>query len=168
MPEVTPEVLAFSVARLHPDPERVVEAYRSAGRGDTPGELLASIGTDFMFAVPTARVADAHTGGTWRYEFTWRSPAFDGRLGACHGIELPFVFDALERVDFGLLGVTPNAETTALATSVHDAWVRFARDGDPGWPRYTPEHPAVRIIGAEWSTTEQADGKERAVWEGVR
>ncbi|HEX6341039.1 carboxylesterase/lipase family protein [Umezawaea sp.] len=171
LPEVTPEVLAFSVARLHPEPDRVVDAYRAAGRGDTPGELLAAIGTDFMFAVPTARLADAHAphvAGTWRYEFTWRSPAFDGRLGACHGIELPFVFDVLDRVDFGLLGVTPNAETTALAASVHAAWVRFARDGDPGWPRYTAEHPAVRRIGPEWTTTVEADGKERAVWEGVR
>ncbi len=171
LPPITPELLAHVVAQSHPEPERVVDAYRAAGRGDTPVELLAAIGTDCMFAVPTARMADAHAphaAGTWRYEFTWGSPAFDGRLGACHGIELPFVFDGLDRVDYGLLGVPVDEETRALAASVHGAWVRFARDGDPGWPRYTPDRPAVRRIDVEWTTTEEADGKERAVWEGVR
>lgn len=171
LPEITPDLLRHAVAQLHPDPERVVDAYRTAGRGDTPLDLLSAIGTDYMFAVPTARLADAHAphaAGTWRYEFTWGSPAFDGRLGACHGIELPFVFDGLGRVDYGLLGVPVNEETRALAADVHGAWVRFARDGDPGWPRYTPEHAVVRRIGAEWTSTEEADGKERAVWDGVR
>ncbi|PRY38615.1 carboxylesterase/lipase family protein [Umezawaea tangerina] len=171
IPEVTPELLALAVSRLHPEPAAVIEAYRTAGRGRTPGELLSAIGTDYMFGVPTARIADAHaphTAGTWRYEFTWRSPAFDGRLGACHGIELPFVFDAVDRVDFGLLGITPTPETRTLATTVHQAWVRFAHDGDPGWPRYTPEHAVVQRIDAEWTLTTEADGKETAVWDGIR
>ena len=29
------------------------------------------------------------------YEFAWRSPQFGGRLGACHALEIPFVFDTL-------------------------------------------------------------------------
>ncbi|MFD9736759.1 carboxylesterase/lipase family protein [Umezawaea sp. NPDC059074] len=171
MPPVTPEALEFAVARLHPDPARVVDAYRAAGKGDTPGELLAAIGTDYMFGVPSARLADAHAphaAGTWRYEFTWRSPAFDGRLGACHGVELPFVFETLDRVDFGILGVTATDETLAFAREVHDVWVRFARDGDPGWPRHTPERQSLRRIGVESTTTDEPDGEERAVWEGVR
>ena len=43
-------------------------------------------------------MADAHaTGpaGTYLYEFAWQSPAFHGRLGGCHGLEIPFVFDTL-------------------------------------------------------------------------
>jgi hypothetical protein len=31
---------------------------------------------------------------TFAYEFAWRSAAFGGALGACHGVELPFVFAA--------------------------------------------------------------------------
>jgi para-nitrobenzyl esterase len=27
-----------------------------------------------------------------------------------------------------------------------DAWTRFARDGDPGWPRFTPDDPYVQSL----------------------
>src|SRR3712207_6878860 len=49
--------------------------------------------------VPAMRLADAHApapGTTYAYEFAWTSPAFGGRLGACHGLEIPFVFDTLD------------------------------------------------------------------------
>ncbi|MEU2733058.1 carboxylesterase family protein [Streptomyces griseoviridis] len=171
-PPVTEPMLRAAAARLHPDPEGLIAAYRAAGRGVTPGEVLSAIGTDYMFAVPTARLAEAHAGrpgGTWRYEFAWRSPAADGRLGACHGIELPFVFDIVGRVGTGVLGV-PGADrgARALARDTHAAWVAFARDGDPGWPRFTTGRPAVRRLDTEWSLTETADGPERDLWRGVR
>src|SRR3546814_8956007 len=53
--------------------------------------------------------AAAHQGKTWLYEFDWRSPACDGELGACHGIEMPFVFKTLPTVSGprGLAGMGP-------------------------------------------------------------
>ncbi|MFF9040455.1 carboxylesterase/lipase family protein [Streptomyces sp. NPDC014892] len=170
---VTEDALRTAVAALHPDPERLVAVYREAGRGATPGELLSAIGTDYMFAVPTARLADAHAavsgGRTWRYEFTWPSPVADGRLGACHTLELPFVFDAVGRVDYGAFGVREEDEAVrALARDTHAAWVSFGRDGDPGWARYTPGSPTVQYVGPEWRTTRRADGPERSLWEEVR
>jgi carboxylesterase type B len=44
------------------------------------------------------RLADAHASaasGTYMYEFAWPSPVFGGRLGAFHGLEIPFVFGNL-------------------------------------------------------------------------
>ena len=91
--------------------------------------------TDLVFRAPARRFAAAHAGRTYCYEFRWPSPLFDGRLGACHGIELPFVFDTLPAAGgpHGLLGDHPPHE---LARWMHRAWVRFATDGDPGWPAY--------------------------------
>jgi para-nitrobenzyl esterase len=170
-PETTEPLLQAAARTLHPDPAALLDAYRGAGRGSTPLELLSAIGTDYMFAMPTARLVEAyvpHPGGTWRYEFTWRSPGFDGMLGACHGIELPFVFDNLGRVDYGALDVRPDDETVRkLAERMHASWVAFARDGDPGWPRFTPETPVVQRIGTEWTTTTTADGPERELWQGI-
>jgi para-nitrobenzyl esterase len=64
------------------------------------------------------------------YLFDWRG----GPYGACHAAELPFVFDNTElpalRAPDGLLG--PRIPAT-LATRLHQAWVRFATTGDPGW-----------------------------------
>ncbi|MDQ0382017.1 carboxylesterase/lipase family protein [Amycolatopsis thermophila] len=170
-PPVTGPALRAAVSALHPDPDGLIGAYRTARGLDDPGELYSAIGTDYLFAVPTARLADAHathSAGTWRYEFTWRSPAFGGRLGACHGLELPFVFDLLGRVDFGVLGVSADEPTRELARKVHAAWVAFARDGDPGWPRYAPGAPVVQRIGPEWTDTTGADGPERELWRDVR
>lgn len=162
------EALAGAVAALHPEPARLIDAYRSAGRGTEPAEVLSAIGTDYVFAVPTARLADAHAphpAGTWRYEFTWPSPGFGGRLGACHGLELPFVFDGVGRVDYGSFAIPQDDEALQeLARRTHRAWVAFAGTGDPGWPQYTVDRPTVQRIGLEWSTTERADGPERALW----
>jgi para-nitrobenzyl esterase len=92
--------------------------------------------TRTIFRDPTAAFAAAHPGPTWVYEFAWRSRALGGRLGAAHAMELPFVFDTLDAP--GLTGenalLGPDGGPPELAARVHGAWVRFARDGDPGWP----------------------------------
>ncbi|MGW8378018.1 carboxylesterase family protein [Streptomyces sp. ODS28] len=158
--------LPSAAAPLHPDPDAVAAAYRAAGRGDP----YSALGTDYVFAVPTKRLADAHAphgAGTWRYEFAWSSPGFDGRLGACHGLELPFVFDNVGRVDYGDLGIPDDDPTRELSRRTHRAWVDFATTGDPGWPQYAVDRPTVQRIGTTWTTTELADGPERALWDGV-
>ncbi|MEJ2864806.1 carboxylesterase/lipase family protein [Actinomycetospora flava] len=153
------------VARLHPDPDRVLAAYRDAQRGTTPAGLHDAIRTDVMFAVPTRRLADAHTGRTWRYEFAWGSG--DG-VGACHGRELPFVFDAVDRIDTGAFAVPDTEETRALAARMRTAWVAFACDGDPGWPSYAAAAPTTRRFDAVDDLVDTPDGPERALWDGLR
>ncbi|MFC5139766.1 carboxylesterase/lipase family protein [Actinomycetospora rhizophila] len=165
LPAPDDDVLHAAAARLHPDPDGVIAAYRAAGRGTTPAELHDAIRTDWMFVVPTRRLADAHTGRTWRYEFAWGSG--DG-LGACHGRELPFVFDVVDRVDTGSFAVPDTEETRALAARMRTAWVAFARDGDPGWPGYTAAAPTTRRFDTADSDVGTPDGPERDLWAGVR
>jgi len=168
LPGPDEDALHAAVARLHDDPDRVIAAYRSAGRGSTPPEVHDAVRTDWMFGVPTRRFADAHTGRTWRYAFTWRSPGWDGRLGATHAIELPFVFDVVGRVDTGAFVVPDTEETRDLASRMCRAWVDFARDGDPGWPGYTAEAPTTRVFDVTDDLTDTPDGPEQEVWKGVR
>ena len=116
-----------------------------------------------MFRSPARRFAAAHRGRTHVYEFDWRSPACDGELGACHGLELPFVFDTLASVT-GPNGVVGTAPPRALAARVHALWVRFATDGTLPWGEYDatsrcvyeleqgrsirePDMPAAAILG---------------------
>ena len=67
---------------------------------------------DLVFRWPARRFAEAHRGRTWFYEFDWRSTAFDGELGACHGLELPFVFDTLASAS-GPQGLARSEEHTS-------------------------------------------------------
>jgi para-nitrobenzyl esterase len=80
------------------------------------------------------------------YEFDWRSPRYDGTLGAAHGMELGFVFNSLATVTGpeGLCGEAPPQE---IADHMHALWIGFARDGTLPWPKFDRETRQVyRIV----------------------
>jgi para-nitrobenzyl esterase len=100
------------------------------------------------------------------YEFSWPSPQFGGRLGACHALELGFTFDTVATEAHGALqgdGAPP-----VLADAMHAAWVRFVTDGDPGWPAYDPARRPVQEFGTEVRLVEDPRAAERELWEGIR
>ncbi|GAA1570156.1 MULTISPECIES: carboxylesterase/lipase family protein [Kribbella] len=138
-----------------------VRRYRANRPDATPGEVLAAIMTDSYYRIPAIRLAEAHS-GTYLYEFGWRSPACNGTLGACHVIELPFVFDNLDDPSIApMLGRRPPQH---LADLVHRAWVDFAKTGDPGWPAYTrPERLSRHFASASGITTNDRPD-ERLSW----
>jgi para-nitrobenzyl esterase len=97
---------------------------------------------------------------TYLYEFAWPSPV--GGLGACHSLEIPFVFDNISAEGAEpALGPAPPA---ALAERMHAAWIAFARDGDPGWRAFDDSYPVM--VFNEPGGGPQADprGDERAIW----
>jgi para-nitrobenzyl esterase len=97
------------------------------------------------------------------YRFDHGSSRFEGRLGAAHGVELPFVFDLLdEESGHALIGAEP---AQSVAEVAHGAWVRFIADGDPGWPRYDLQCRATGLIDEAISVADDPDGEERAAWE---
>lgn len=122
--------------------------------GTTRDEVAAFFGldeasklvTDHMFVTPMLRLARllAERGNpAWLYRFDWH-PA-GSPYGACHCIELPFVFgDPVPWRDAPMLeGQLPSA----LLDEVQRAWTGFARHGDPGWAR------AVRPGETRWSAS---------------
>ncbi|WP_409329852.1 carboxylesterase/lipase family protein [Trujillonella humicola] len=154
------------------DPAAALAAHRAADPGLPAGEVLAAVLTDWWVRVPALRLADAHAPGpaaTFVYEFAWPSPAFGGALGACHGLEIPFVFDTLDlgrqQMLGGALGEDP---PQALADTVHRAWVDFAATGDPGWPRYELPRRAVMRLDVEPRLLEDPYALERDRWAGIR
>lgn len=73
-----------------------LETYRQAHDPDSPVPADIAMTTDRVFRIPSLRIAEAHLRGSGTvivYQFAWRSPAFEGRAGASHGMEGPFVFD---------------------------------------------------------------------------
>ncbi|GAA3858926.1 carboxylesterase/lipase family protein [Streptomyces sedi] len=160
-----------AAARAHHDPGRLVAAYRASRPGASFGELRSALLTDALFGVGSRALADAHGAhphsATHAYEFAWRSPALGGRLGACHAVEVPFVFDVAGRPELrgrdALLG--PGEVPAGLAARVHAAWVRFARTGDPGWAGYSADRRATMRIDAEWTLVDDPRGGERRVWD---
>ncbi|GAA0603835.1 carboxylesterase family protein [Kutzneria viridogrisea] len=119
------------LARTHPEPEAELRRHGLGTDGRSPGEVLSSTMTDLVFADGARRLAAEHAGRAFCYEFGWRSPQFGGRLGACHGVELPFVFDNLAAAS-GPRGLVGERAPQELATQLNRAWVEFAHTGRPG------------------------------------
>jgi len=149
-------------------PAEAVERYRANRPGARPGDLLSAVITDWFFRIPAIRLAEAHGGGagTWMYQFAWRSPAFEGELGACHAADIAFAFDTLDAPTLEpLLGAHP---PQALADQVHGVWRQFIATGDPGWPAYDTERRTTRILDLDPATVQAPQDDERALWDGRR
>ena len=143
--------------------QRAAEIYRKVreSRGDDTSltAISAAAQTDKMFRQHSIKVAEAQSAHapTYMYLFTWQSP--NGRLGACHAIELPFVFGTFDAPLARLSGDAPEAR--ALSEKVQDAWLSFAKTGKPEaaglpeWPAYNTARRATMVLGA---TCEVEDG----------
>jgi para-nitrobenzyl esterase len=129
------------------DVAEVVDTVRRAraarGEGTSPSELWFAIESDRFFRVPSLRAADAHVAHeprTYVYLFGWRSPAFDGWLGACHVLEIPFVFGVFDAPHLAPF-TGASADAARLSAQMMGAWTAFARTDDPStpelsWPRH--------------------------------
>jgi len=156
--------------------EEVVATYRSSRgeRGLPAGnlDLVDALVTASRFRLPALRLAEAqqaHQPATFVYQVDWESPARRGTLGACHGIEIPFVFGTLGRTgDDRMSGSGPDADR--LACQMQDAWIAFARHGDPhhdgigDWPAYETGGRATMIFGRESGVVRAPFEEERRLW----
>jgi para-nitrobenzyl esterase len=111
--------------------EAALRYYRRRRPGATPPSALCDLFTDVLFRLDTLRFA-ANRSRSWVYQFDWPSPA---GFGACHCLELPFVFGNLEAFsDAPMLEGLPIDFFGGLSRSMQDAWTAFARTGDPNHP----------------------------------
>lgn len=135
------------------DADGILAAYRRQDRRARGGQVLSRIMGDLAFGWPARQYAEAHQGRTFFYEFDWDSPASGGRLGAAHGLELPFVFDTLATVSGprGWLGKNP---PQGLADRVHGIWLQFATNGTVPWPEFDRTTRTVHQLARGVSTSE--------------
>jgi para-nitrobenzyl esterase len=147
--------------------------YRDVLPGARPGDLLAAVISDWFFRVPAIRVAEARAAGagpasgrTWMYRFDHPEPASNHDLGACHGVEIPFVFDTAGGAELEpRLGSQPSQAT---ASRVHQVWVDFITRGAPGWAPYDPETRTTGLLTDVVTVADDPAGRERAAWDGIR
>jgi para-nitrobenzyl esterase len=108
---------------------------------------------EVMFRIPAMKQAEYHSAaGGNSYVYYWTYPCDDEVIGACHAVELSYVFNNLE--DKIYTGDNVNKE---LADVVQNMWVSFARDGDPSykkfreykWEQYDSKDRKTMILGED-------------------
>jgi para-nitrobenzyl esterase len=152
--EYLPRPLARLLLRfMTPNAAPLFTAYATAFPKERGGATLTRVLSDLAFRWPARQFAAAHRGRTHMYEFEWRSPAAGGRLGAAHGMELPFVFDTLDTVT-GPTGFAGDDPPQHIADHAHRLWIDFAASGELPWPPFDSETRQVYQIAREESVNE--------------
>jgi para-nitrobenzyl esterase len=127
---------------------RAIDTYRKLNPGSTPSDIYFLIASDYRYGAPTMKIAERRAAlgksPVYLYYFRWESPVEGGRLKSPHTMEIPFAFDNV-KIAARLTG--GGAEAMALADKISDAWIAFARTGDPNTPKlphWPPFNPADR------------------------
>lgn len=147
----------------------VIAAYRREYPKATPFGLLAAISAArprqnaFTQAERKSQLGRAPA---YEYIFGWRTPMLDGRPGTFHSCEIAFVFDNADKC-LNYTGGTP--DVLALAKTVSQAWIHFARNGNPNhsglpkWPAFNAEKRATMILDRTSAVREDPEGEGRRI-----
>lgn len=133
----------------------IIEAYRREYPKAAPFDLYAAIAVaSFRQSafLQAERKAVLGAAPAYEYVYAWRTPVLDGRPGVFHSAEIGMVFGNAALCD-NYSGGTPEGLT--LGGKMCDAWINFARYGDPNhknlphWPAFTPGKCQTMIFDKE-------------------
>jgi para-nitrobenzyl esterase len=154
------------------DADKVLAMYRNEDPQASPFIINARVITDTSFrrsayAMADRKAAQHAAGGApvWSYLWTTPSPAFGGRYGATHGID---VSPSMYETRFPLMG--PTADSLRLADQLASAWVSLAATGNPNnprtpeWPAYDAKNRATMVFGAPSNAVNDPRHAFREYW----
>jgi para-nitrobenzyl esterase len=133
--------------------DEMVDLYHKCNPGASPTDVYFLIASDYSYGAKTMKIAERRAalgkGPVYLYYFAWESPVQNGILKSPHNIEWPFAFDNV-KICANLTG--GGQEAMALADKVSDAWIAFARTGNPNtpklpfWPEFNANDRATMVI----------------------
>jgi len=141
---------------------------------NTPRKVFDAICSDYAFRIPSILYAELHSRfqkKTYMYLFKWRTPLDNGKYGATHALEVPFMFGNLPEKDERLhIFPKKNEITERLSNNMMDYWVSFARNGDPNceglskWPSYRADKRSTMIFDTKSEVINAPFEYERVAW----
>jgi para-nitrobenzyl esterase len=141
------------------------DRYRELHPEWSPTDVAVAV-TSEQFRLGSITQAERHvaTGTpTYVYQFAWETPVMGGILKSAHGAEVSFAFDNLPRDPM----VGGDEKAQLLADAVSDAWLAFARTGDPNhaglpaWPVYDTERRPTMVLDHTCALVDDPLGAER-------
>jgi para-nitrobenzyl esterase len=159
------EALRKALGRFgEPHIDEIIEVYRKLLPEATNSDILRQAITDSGMRHGSILLAERKLTGTstpvWMYLFTFEIGGVAG-----HGYEIPFVFDNVASV------FPPSDNRQKLAGEMSDAWIAFARSGDPNhgglprWPSYTSAGRATMTFNRGFcAVVEDPAPESRQLW----
>jgi len=168
------EMVATTERMWGPMPPSLRAAYLEDKRGTELFDSLVQFATDSLFWYPAQRTASiqATKAPVYVYRFDWASTAYGGLLGACHALEIPFVFHNLDNPwTQTFVGEAPGRD--ALADQIHRAWICFIRTGNPNasglppWPAYDLAKRSTMVFRSTSAVQDDPRGEIRQLWDAA-
>jgi para-nitrobenzyl esterase len=148
--------------------------YRSLTPHDQATYWVTDMMTDLMMRAETIEMAERkaaqNAAPVFMYRLDWESPVLGGALRSPHGLDVPLMFENLDEAP-QLLGSGP--EPRALAATMAQAWVNFARTGNPSqpqlpWPRYENDRRLTMIFDSDSRVLRDPGSERREYWTALR
>ena len=146
----------------------VLAAYKASRPNASPFDLLVAIQSE-SFRLGSITLAERQLASSgapvYMYLFDFE---INQQSKAAHAVELSFVFNAATA-----RGVSQRPETAQVETDMVEAWIAFARTGNPNypgaphWPAYTMENRATMVFDAVSRAVNDPRLQERLAWEGI-
>ena len=166
-------LLAMFKKSLPNQAENAVQLYYQGKEDSETARLQAysEMETDRMFRLPTYQLLEAqrqHQANTYGYQVTWQAPGLGGKLGACHAVEVPFVFGLLGGM-IGQLFVGDEEKAKPLSDKIISAWSGFAKNSTPqsafaDWPVFEEKHGALMALGEKCGPISALDENTKKFW----
>lgn len=133
--------------------DALIQLYRRENPNLSPSAIFFNIASYSMMGHGSVTIAERKAAlgraPAYLYRFDWETPVLGGKLISPHGLEMPFVFDNVENGGEALTGGGP--EASRLAAKISEAWISFARSGNPnsrksGLPQWNPYESGKRTM----------------------
>jgi para-nitrobenzyl esterase len=155
--------------------DRLIQTYKSQFPKLSPSGIYFYISSYSMMGSGSVTIAERKAtlgrAPVYLYRLDWETPAENGKLISPHGLEMPLIFNNVDRGGEGLTG--GGAAARRLAAQLSEAWVAFASTGNPNtaksglpqWPPYDSAKRATMIFDTQSKVVSDPQKEQRLIFE---
>lgn len=158
---------AYADKRWGANAARVLNAYRRIYPTASPYIIQANIETQIDRRARALLQADTRVANgaanTWVYRFDYPSPAYNGKFGAVHGLDVSLVFHN----NLTSIATSSTPELMRLTDQMSNIWLAFCKTGNPNnasmpnWPAYDQKARTTMLIDSRCIAVEDPDKELR-------